>query len=395
MSRPLRIGLASSTRRRKGTIAVVAGVSFTVLIGLAAVSIDLGRARVVKTELQYIADASAHAAVAPLDGTQDGLDLAQERIEGVVSQAQVYGITPTIDQVETGYFDSTTGWHTSTNAADVKAVKVTLSANVGYVGLSRVAFGTTALTPRAMGGAGKEQFSSETGAQNPAGEVECFIPIAIPSCVIENMIDNGTPNVTGTWQPSTTNNVAWADDDGNPNASTLNATINSLSGGCTGGETMEVGGNVYLNNGMINSVAQGIGTFLNTKATETWNTSAWGAIPARSSNSAVTATRYGRIISGPMVVFNDTSYCAGGGSGPLNGVKQINGFIYAAVYDVVTQGGNKNVKIFIANPENFTGDEVAEFMGGDNGAVEGTTSGSMYNVSFATEEGGGVSGIPL
>ena len=393
MNRPLRIGGRRETRT--GSIAVIAGVSFTLLIGMAAVSIDLGRARVVKTELQYIADAAAHAAVSPLDGTSDGITTANTVINGVVSQAQVYGITPTVDQVETGYYDQATGWHTSTDPAQVKAVKVTLSAQVGYVVLSRAAFGTTSLTPRAKGAAAKEQFISESSAENPAGEVECFIPIAIPSCVIDDMMEDGDPSVTGTWQPSTTNNVAWADDNGNPNASTLNAQINSLSGGCSGGATMEVGSNVYLNNGMITSVAQTIGTFLNTKSTEMWNTSEWGTIPARSASSAVTASRYGHIISGPMVVFQDTSYCASGGSGPLNGTKQITGFVYAAVYDVVATGGNKNVKIFVANPDDFNGDEVADFMGGDNGAVEGTTSGTMYNVSFATEEGGGVSGIPL
>jgi hypothetical protein len=109
----------------------------------------------------------------------------------------------------------------------------------------------------------------------------------------------------------------------------------------------------------------------------------------------VTSARYGHIISGPMVVFDDSSYCSSGGSGPLNGVKAIKGFVYAAVYDVVATGGSKNVKIFVANPNEFNGDEVADFMGGDNGAVEGTSSGAMYNMSFATEEGGGISGIPL
>jgi hypothetical protein len=146
---------------------------------------------------------------------------------------------------------------------------------------------------------------------------------------------------------------------------------------------------------MITSVAQTIGQYINNTATATWNTSAWGTIPARSSNSAVTAARYGHIISGPMVVFQDTSYCSSGGSGPLNGVKPISGFVYAAIYDVVATGGSKNVKIFVANPNDFDGAVVTDFMGGDNGAVEGTSSGAMYNMSFATEEGGGISGIPL
>jgi hypothetical protein len=200
---------------------------------------------------------------------------------------------------------------------------------------------------------------------------------------------------TGTWQPSTSNNVAWADQTSNPSSSVLSAQFNSLSGGCSGGATMTAGNNVYLNNGMISAVTQTVATYLNSTATDVWDTADWGAIPARMSGSAVTASRYGHVIAGPMVVFEDTSYCSGGGSGALNGVKVIKGFVFAAVYDVKSSGSDKNLKLYIPNPEDFTGDQVTEYMGGDNGAVEGSSSGTNYNISYSTSDGGGITGIPL
>ena len=389
------LGPTSTSRSRKGSIAIIAGISFTVLAGLAAVSIDLGRARVAKSELQYVADAAAHAAVSPLDGTAEGITKAQALVATMVSQSAVWGTTPTIDSMESGFWDAATSTWTSTNdPAQVKGLKITLSANIGYIGFSRVAFGTTALTPRAMGGSAKESFEGSM-AEEPAGEVECYIPIAIPSCVIEDMMATNQTAETGTWQPSTENNVAWADQTTNPSSSMLSAQFNSLSGGCSGGATMTAGNNVFLNNGMIAAVTQTVGQYLNNTATDMWSTDQWGAIPARMTGSAVTASRYGHVIAGPMVVFEDTSYCSGGGSGALNGVKVIKGFVFAAVYDVKSSGTDKNLKLYIPNPENFTSEDVTDYMGGDNGAVEGSTGGTNYNVSYSTSDGGGISGIPL
>src|SRR5436190_5693374 len=315
------LGPTSTSRNRQGSIAIIAGISFTVLAGLAAVSIDLGRARVAKTELQYVADAAAHAAVSPLDGTADGITKAQALVTTLVSQTSVWGMTPTIDSMESGYWDGATStWHTTNDPAQVKGLKVTLSANIGYIGFSKAAFGTTALTPRALGGSAKESFEGNM-SQEPAGEVECYIPIAIPSCIIENMMAANKTAETGTWQPSTSNNVAWADQTTNPSSSMLSAQFNSLSGGCSGGSTMTAGNNVYLNNGMISAVTQTVAGYINGTATDVWDAADWGTIPTRMSGSAVTASRYGHVIAGPMVVFEDTSYCSGGSTGALNGVK--------------------------------------------------------------------------
>jgi Flp pilus assembly protein TadG len=395
MNRPLSIGAQRETRSRKGSIVVIAGVSFTLLIGLAAVSIDLGRARVAKSELQYVADASSHAAVVLLDGTADGVTAATTMVNTIASQALVYGVAPTVDSVETGYWDGDSStWTSTSDPAQVKGLKITLSATLNYIGFSKVAFGTTALTPRATGGSAKGSFSG-SDAQEPAGEVECYIPIAVPSCVIEQMMATNKTSETGTWQPSTSNNVAWADQTSNPSSSVLSAQFNSLSGGCSGGATMTSGGTVYLNNGMIAAVTSTVANFLNTAATDTWDTADWGAIPARMSGSALTASRYGHVIAGPMVVFEDESYCAGGGSGALNGTKTIKGFVFTAIYDVKSSGSDKNLKMYIPNPENFTGDQVTDYMGGDNGAVEGNSSGFNYNISYSTSDGGGITGIPL
>jgi len=78
-----------------------------------------------------------------------------------------------------------------------------------------------------------------------------------------------------------------------------------------------------------------------------------------------------------------------------NGVKTIKGFVFTAIYDVKSSGSDKNLKMYIPNPENFTGDQVTDYMGGDNGAVEGNSSGFNYNISFSTSDGGGITGIPL
>jgi Flp pilus assembly protein TadG len=45
--------------------------------------------------------------------------------------------------------------------------------------------------------------------------------------------------------------------------------------------------------------------------------------------------------------------------------------------------------MYIPNPGNFTGEQVTDYMGGDNGAVEGNSSGVNYNISYSVSDGGG------
>ena len=51
----------SLARRRDGSYAVIFAITLVVLLGFAAITIDVGYQRVVRNQLENITDASAHA----------------------------------------------------------------------------------------------------------------------------------------------------------------------------------------------------------------------------------------------------------------------------------------------------------------------------------------------
>jgi hypothetical protein len=83
MSRALQFG---SPIRQQGAIAVIAGVSLALLLGLGALVFDLARLFVVKAELQTVADSCALAAARQLSGGQGGADLLR--------RAEAHGLAP-------------------------------------------------------------------------------------------------------------------------------------------------------------------------------------------------------------------------------------------------------------------------------------------------------------
>ena len=62
----------SLARRRDGSYAVIFAITLVVLLGFAAITIDVGYQRVVRNQLENITDASAHAGAHSLDGTNVG-----------------------------------------------------------------------------------------------------------------------------------------------------------------------------------------------------------------------------------------------------------------------------------------------------------------------------------
>ena len=64
-------GLRTFGRAREGGVAVVVALSIAVLVGSAALAIDLGRLYNAVTELDNAADAAALAAASQLDGATD------------------------------------------------------------------------------------------------------------------------------------------------------------------------------------------------------------------------------------------------------------------------------------------------------------------------------------
>jgi uncharacterized membrane protein len=67
----------SRRRQERGFVLIVTGIAMTLLAGVAALAIDLGRLYVVRAELQSFTDAAALAAARDFDGSAASLDRAK------------------------------------------------------------------------------------------------------------------------------------------------------------------------------------------------------------------------------------------------------------------------------------------------------------------------------
>ena len=74
-----------------GSILPFVGVSLAVLLGMIALSFDLGRQNLTRTELQSYADSVALAAAGELDGRADAITRATNAAANLISDTQTYG----------------------------------------------------------------------------------------------------------------------------------------------------------------------------------------------------------------------------------------------------------------------------------------------------------------
>jgi hypothetical protein len=100
------------SRQQRGAILVMMAILIVVLIGIAALALDLGRLFVQRTELQNAADAAALAAAAELDGKSDAQERAKAAAKELLSPVQadrgIYfgGFTPDDDIVNFKFYSS-------------------------------------------------------------------------------------------------------------------------------------------------------------------------------------------------------------------------------------------------------------------------------------------------
>lgn len=116
-----------------------------------------------------------------------------------------------------------------------------------------------------------------------------------------------------------------------------------------------MGDQVGLNNGVIASGLSALATAISSSDTS-WDTDRWGAMPSRASRSAVPAADYGNTVEGSIIVFDGgPDYCTGSG-GSYTGSEPVVGFIWVAVYDVVSTGpaSGKNVYMRMDLSENHS-----------------------------------------
>lgn len=290
-------------------------VLLAVVIVVLAFVVDLGYAWVVRGQLRNAADAGAHAAVAELDGTAAGV--AAARATAItwaarnVAGGEAVSLAPS--DVRFGAWDLDAGaFVVLVDPRDISAVAVTARGSAPAF-FAPVAFGIDSF----------DATVTSTVQGGSVGRVGCYLPLAVPSCLIT--AGDGICNQTLTFHPTAQKNVAWArvGSTGSVTATWVNDQLRS----CTD-EDAEVGETLQMSNGTMATSVSVLADQI-ASGTRLWDTSEWGAQPARMSDSAVSTADYGHVVSGPVVVF-ESSNCAGG---PYATSSTVSGFAWAVVYD--------------------------------------------------------------
>ncbi len=309
-------------------VLVVVALALGVLLGISALVVDLGYLSSTQAQLQAAADAGSHAGAMQLDGTDAGVVAASQAAVDVASFNTVAGEPLTLDpstEVEVGIWDIPSSSFTPGGGAlFINAVRVTARRDDLPAWFANAAFGEEVLAASAVSIAHR-QFAG-------AGEVECFIPLGIPGCVIDDVYGfDGINMVDLVLNPPGVNNVAWARPGANPNANWLRDQLWD----CEFDGSLAVGDAIDLNNGVINSALKAMADEVEASST-TWNEDLWGPIPAQHARSGIAKSKYGNTLEGPVAVYEDDSFCSS--PGPMNGTYAVSGFVWGAIYDVATSG---------------------------------------------------------
>jgi hypothetical protein len=140
-----------------------------------------------------------------------------------------------------------------------------------------------------------------------------------------------------TFGPDNGDNGAWARlGSSRPNAASIRSQLDS----CTDQPTTD--DIVSLNNGQVSSAAKQLVDMV-TASTDTWDTSEWGAQPARSSRSGISAANYGKVYYTEIIVFEDPENCSNTSFNDTG--LEVKGFATAAIWDVDTSGSAAQRKI--------------------------------------------------
>lgn len=326
---------------QSGVVAIVVALDLASLLGVAALVVDLGYAGAAKAQLQAAVDSGAHAGALALDGTSSGLTRARTNAAHLALANRAAGRAVDVDMwsltdeggLQLGTWDADAGGFAEAtdpkaiNAVRVVATRVDLPSWFAHI------FGHDRL------GAGAEAVAVQS--KDGAGEVDCFLPLAVAGCLLDRYGEEGVTNVDLVLNPAGIDNVGWMRPETNPSASWLRDQIND----CQGDGTLAVEDGIDLGTGTDASVLKTIANEIAASPT-TWDTSGWGALPTRATRSDVPVAKYGHTLEGPIAVFDDPDYCSGSGGG-FTEVQPVVGFVWAAIYDVVSTGpaAGKNIRV--------------------------------------------------
>lgn len=337
---PRAAGRAARPRRSRGNYSGMLVLSLPTLIGSGALVVDLSTQKVVRTQLQAVADISAMAGTDLLDGTPEGVEAARAAALRAALRNEVNGapISLVTDNLQIGAWDSQEGrLDTDALVEEMDSIQVAADLDDVPATLASLVFDRDRLSVR----------GASTGFNPPddaASSVGCYLPIAIPSCLFDHYTVDQLNAVTLVVNPAGRDNMGW----GRVGASPSSSFLRDQLWNCEQDGIIEVGDEVGLQNGVVSSALSEVKSAIAASLTR-WDTEAWGAQPARMSGSALSAAEYGHTLEGAIIVFDGgEDYCDDGG-GPFNGYEPLVGFAWAVVYDVRTSGGasQKNMKMKI------------------------------------------------
>lgn len=396
---------------RRGNVMVI-GLAFSVLLGFSAVAVDVGMIRLADTQLQASLDAAAFSGANEFDGTTTGVAKAITRTKTVADLNRVLDTNlnlPT-SAITTGYHNKSDGTFSPYPGVDVKfvnSVRVSYSPPPVSSILGQVAFGTAGYT-----------ISARSQAVRPRGTAKssnCFLPFAVPKCLVEQSLLAGA-NPKPLWfyvSSDNSDSVAYANFVANPSNQDVMSMIQGQCDSSAG--TLEIGDPLYVNNGALNNVFTYIETSLNnlnSHPVQQWDTGMYGILPLRlgrtlaeaspigganahptlmpagSGRSSVTVPNWGTTMQGPIAVVNggtsDTGLCedikfVDGGNDPAFFVDSI---AWGIIFDIRAQNTGPNprnivVQLDIMNQHETEG-EVDE--GNMNGPV--LAFGETYSVNW-------------
>lgn len=360
---------------QRGNAAVTA-MAILPMMGFCALVIDIGALQLAKTELQIASDAAALAGVAYLDDTDVGLERAIRAAQEYATSNTALGqhVKLTQEQIVPGYFDpETERFISSDDPTIVNALLIEADAGQIPTMFASAAFGKHFMSTRV------ESLARRGGYQG-AGEVDCFLPIAIPDCYLSR---EGIESLAIRMTSANEDNAGWARINESPNAAYVK---DQILGTCSSGPA-SIDDLVGLQNGQITSAMAALQQVL--EASETpWDEARWGPLPPQMGTmgedgdcqtsqeevcetkngkvtckmedvltcsgvvvengkyavSTIAPDRYGRVYQGPIILFETPAGTCGADT-QFNGFAQITGFAWAVLYDIDSTGSEKDIRM--------------------------------------------------
>lgn len=338
-----------SASPRKGSAVLLAVGILVIAVGFGALVLDLGYSRMVDTQLQAAADAGAHAAVAHLversrdaDGrTAADIAAGLEMGRGIAGENTVNGhaAAPGPADVESGIWSD--GVFTPT--ADpllINAVRV----RIAEAGLMAPLYSLFSMATGQAGGVSTLSEAAEAIAVTPpptaAGGVDCYLPIAIPSCAVTAQPGDALSTYTFVAASDRADTGGW----GLLGTQASAAAVRTQATQCEAAGEIETGDPVFIQNGVAAATYGTIANAISTSDTR-WDTAALGPLPPQAVGSMLSGAAYGRTREAPILVF-DAPDCT---NVRFNQSYPLTGLAWGVVFDVAANGSRRTIHFRIDN----------------------------------------------